>query len=503
MPLETTPAIPAYDFRTEPYKHQSFDGLLRHWDATHWGYLLEMGAGKSKILIDNFCILAEQMRVDRLLIVAPKGVYANWVDREIPVHMPERHLKDARVHMWKGGHSVTERKQLEWLMASGTGLRILVVNDEAVATSSRLEGVMREFIRGGATMMVVDESSRIKNPTAKRTTKLISIGRGARYRRIMTGTPVANSPLDLWAQFEFLHPAALGHRSYWSFRSRYAIMEKTSVDAGRGDGSRRDIDLVVGHRDTDQISRKVATMATVLRKEDCLDLPPKVYSEWEVQLTAEQTRAYGELRKYATTELEAGRFVTTTQVITMLLRLHQIVCGHTMDDDGQIVEVPTHRPRELLQILESIGDRTIIWANYRHDIERIMEAVRGAGLRAVRYDGGTSNEDRRTAIHRFQDTSLAPQERADVFVGTQSAGGYGITLTQARCVVYYSNNYDLEKRLQSEDRAHRIGQTHSVPYIDMVARGTVDEKIMRALKAKEQLANLVMDGPARIRDLFG
>lgn len=505
MSPKTTPATPDYEFATAPYRHQGFEGALAHWYEEYWGLLLEMGAGKSKIFIDNSCILYELGEIDRILITAPKGVYANWVNKEIPAHMPERIRRGARVHLWRGGHTVTERQQLDWLMEPGDGLRILVVNDEALPASSKLEGVVRKFVRAGRCMMGVDESSRIKNPEAKRTKLIIDIGRYAEFRRIMTGTPVANSPLDLWAQFEFLTPAALGHRSFYSYRARYAILEKTSVPAGvdkSGNPRRRDVDLVVGHRDTDKVSEMVAQMATVLRKEDCLDLPPKVYTEWDVALTPEQHRHYSDIKKYATTELLSGRFVTATQVITQLLRLHQIVCGHVKDEDNNLELIPTNRPAALMDILEQLDTRTIIWANYRQDIDRIMEVTTNAGLRAVRYDGGTSSADRAEAIRRFQDDATLPHERADLFVGTQSAGGYGITLTAARAVVYYSNNYDLEKRLQSEDRAHRIGQTCSVTYVDMIARGTVDEKIIAALKRKEQLANLIMDGPARIRDLF-
>lgn len=504
MSPQTTPPTPEYEFKTQPYKHQSFEGALAHWYEEYWGFLLEMGAGKSKIFIDNCCILFELGEIQAVLITAPKGVYANWVNKEIPTHMPERIRKNARIHMWKGGHTKTEKMALEWLMEPGEGLRILVVNDEAIAASKKLVDVLMKFVRAFLTMIGVDESSRLKNPNAVKAKLLHDIGKYAEFRRIMTGTPVAQSPLDLWSQFEFLTPAAFGFRNFYAFRSKFAILEKTMLPRRdpKGKVFMQATDLVVGHRHTDQLSQMVATMATVLRKEDCLDLPPKVYEDFEVELTDEQLKHYAEIKRYAVTMLETGQFVTATQVITQILRLHQVVCGHVKDDNGTLTLLPTKRPQALLDLLEGINDKTIVWANYRQDIDRIMEVVTKAGYKAVRYDGETSAQDRAEAIARFQGECL-PNDQANLFVGTQSAGGYGITLTAARAVVYYSNNYDLEKRLQSEDRAHRIGQTRSVTYVDMIARGTVDEKIIAALKRKEQLANLIMDGPARIRDLFG
>jgi SNF2 family DNA or RNA helicase len=354
--------------------------------------------------------------------------------------------------------------------------------------------------------MGIDEASRIKNPTAKTTKICIRWGKLAEFRRIMTGTPVPRSPLDLWAQCEFLESGCLGYRNFFTFRAKFAIMEKKMFGG-------REVQIVVGHRYTDQLSTTLSGIATIIRKEDCLDLPPKVFEEWEVSLTPEQTRIYTELKNFATAELQEGKFVTSTMVITTLLRMQQIVCGYARDENGDFHPIPTNRPRELLNIMEERkGEKTIVWCHFREDIELVKTALEADGFKVVTYHGGTSSDDRAEAIYRFQGeragpggaTDYCPPDRqAEVFLGTEHAGGYGITLTASDLVVYYSNGFDLEKRLQSEDRAHRIGQTRSVTYIDMVARGTVDEKVIAALKKKEQLANIIMDGPARIRDLFG
>lgn len=501
--------LPSYEFKTLPYRHQGFEGALVHWNEEAWGFLLEMGTGKSKIFIDNFCILFELGEIDCVILFAPKGVYQNWPGKELPAHMPDRIYKNAIIHMWRGGHTRTERDELERLCTPAEGkLRIFVVNTEAVSGSDRIEKWAVRFLKSGKCMAGVDEASTIKNPQAVRTKTLIRWGKMAEYRRIMTGTPVPRSPLDLWAQCEFLEPGCLGFRSYFTFRARYAIIEKKMFGG-------REVSVVVGHRFTDQLSGILAGIATIIRKEDCLDLPPKVYEEWNVNLTAEQTRVYNELKKFATAELEAGKFVTSTAVITTLLRMQQIVCGHVVDESGEVHEIPTHRPAQLVELMaDRKGQKTIVWCHFRHDIEQVAKTLREEGYTVVTYHGGTSSEERGEAIYRFQGERsvtlngetftdyCSPDQQADVFLGTEHAGGYGITLTAADMVVYYSNGFDLEKRLQSEDRAHRIGQTKSITYIDMVARGTVDEKIIAALKKKEQMANVIMDGPARIRDLF-
>lgn len=498
--------IPSYEFKTTPYRHQGFEGALKHWNEEAWGFLLEMGTGKSKIFLDNGCILFELKEIDAILLMAPKGVYQNWTDKEIPAHVPDRIRKNALIHLWRGGHTRTEQAELEELMTPVEGrLRIFVVNLEAVPASANLEKWVLRFLKSGDVLFGIDEASRIKNPTAKTTKRVIRWGKLACYRRIMTGTPVPRSPLDLWAQCEFLEPGCLGFRSFFTFRARFAIIEKKLFGG-------REVQVVVGHRFTDQLSNTLSAIGTIIRKEDCLDLPPKVYEEWSVNLTAEQTRVYSELKKFATAELAEGKFVTSTAVITTLLRMQQIVSGHVVDEDGTVHELPSNRPTELLNILEDVTEKTIVWCHFRHDIEMVAKTLTEKGYRVVTYHGGTSQADRAEAIYRFQGEKAgpdgatdycSPDQQADVFVGTEHAGGYGITLTAAKYVIYYSNGFDLEKRLQSEDRAHRIGQTSSVTYIDMVARGTVDEKVIAALKAKEQLANIIMDGPARIRDLFG
>jgi SNF2 family DNA or RNA helicase len=185
-----------------------------------------------------------------------------------------------------------------------------------------------------------------------------------------------------------------------------------------------------------------------------------------------------------------GNLVSTVNALTQLMRLHQIVCGHVKMDDGTVKELPNRRISELMSVVEESDGKIIIWANYRHDIEAIKIALsKEYGMTAVgMYYGDTDMDERKRVVAEFQD----PESEMRFFVGNPSTGGYGLTLTAANTMVYYSNSFDLEKRLQSEDRAHRIGQTKNVTYIDLIAVNTIDEKIVKALRSKIDIATQVL-----------
>ena len=215
-----------------------------------------------------------------------------------------------------------------------------------------------------------------------------------------------------------------------------------------------------------------------------------MYTRREVELTDEQDQAYATMKSAALAQLK-GKMATAPHVLTQLMRLHQITCGHLKNDDETITEIKNNRLKELLNLLEEVEGKVIIWANYIYDIKNIVKAISDeyGPESIVEYYGNISAEQRQKNIEKFQD----PNSKARFFIGNPQTGGYGITLTAANTVIYYSNGYDLEKRLQSEDRAHRIGQNKSVTYIDLIAPKTVDEKIVKALRKKMNIANEIMD----------
>jgi len=332
-------------------------------------------------------------------------------------------------------------------------------------------------------MIAIDESTTIKNPSAKRTKAILALGKAAKYRRILTGSPVTKSPLDLFTQCGFLNSYLLGYDSFYAFRNRYANM----ID--RNFGGRR-VQLIGSYKRLDELADKLKVFSYRVLKDDCLDLPDKVYIRREVDLTDEQTKAYSTMKSAALASLE-GKMATAPHVLTQMMRLHQITCGHLKNDDGTITDIKNNRLKELINLLDEVEGKVIIWANYVHDIEHIVKEIsKEFGEDSiVQYYGAISAEQRQENIEKFQD----PNSKTKFFIGNPQTGGYGITLTCANTVVYYSNGYDLEKRLQSEDRAHRIGQMKSVTYVDFIAPKTVDEKIVKALRSKMNIANQIMD----------
>ena len=472
--------IKDYRFKTKPYEHQ-LQALEKSWAQDTYALFMEMGTGKSKVLVDNIAMLYDRGAVRGALIIAPKGVYKNWNDIEFPTHMPE-HVEYTKV-LWEPNITKKKQHELDTLFVDDDKLKVLIMNVEAFSTSKGLDFAHRFLnMLCGRALIGIDESTTIKNPTAKRTKNILKIADLAKYRRILTGSPVTKSPLDLYSQCEFLDPYHLGHQSYYSFRARYANM----ID--RNFGGRR-VQIVGSYRRLPELTEKLEKFSYRVLKEDCLDLPPKVFTKRIIELTDEQKKVYAQMKREAVAELE-GKVMSTMNVMTQLMRLHQVTCGHFKADDDTITEIKNNRIDSLLELLEETEGKVIIWANYRADIKNIVAALKKAygDASTVEYHGGVDPTLRQDNIAQFQQKNSPTR----YFVGNAQTGGYGITLTAANTVVYYSNSYDLEKRLQSEDRAHRIGQTGSVTYVDLMAENTIDERIVKALRKKINLANEIM-----------
>jgi len=331
------------------------------------------------------------------------------------------------------------------------------------------------------TLMAIDESTTIKNPDAKRTKNIVELGKQAKYKRILTGSPVTKSPLDLYKQCEFLDPYLLDYGSYYAFRTRYAVMRSANFGG-------RSVQIIVGYKNLGELSSKLDPFSYRCLKEDCLDLPDYTYTKRVIQLSPEQKKLYQQMKMLALAELD-GKQMTTQSAMVQLMRLHQITCGHFTSDDGTIKEIKNERLTALVDILDEVENKAVIWAHYRHDINAIVNAVeKKFGKESyVTYFGDTTNEERQNAIKQIQD----PNSSVRFIIGTPQTGGYGITLTGANTMVYYANGYDYEKRIQSEARINRAGQTRKMTYIDIIAEDTVDEKIVKALKSKMNIASKI------------
>ena len=468
-----------YKFKTKPYAHQ-LDALEASWDKENFAYFMEMGTGKSKVLLDNAAILYDKGLINGLLLIAPKGVYKNWYDSEIPTHLPD-HI-DKKIVLWKTSDKSRKQKQiLNTLFETGTDFHILIMNVESFSAGDGAAFAYK-FLSCHKAMIAIDESTTIKTPTSNRTKNILSLSDHAKYRRILTGSPVTKSPLDLYSQCQFLDPWLLGHQSYYTFKARYAITKKIEVQGRR-------VEIVVGYTNLGELSEKIKPFSKRILKEDCLDLPEKTYVKHYVELTKEQKKVYEQMKKEAIAFLD-GKMQSSATVMTQLMRLHQITCGHFTADDGTIKDLPCSRMTELMNVLENIEGKTIIWSHYTHDVKRIIAEIKRVygDDSVVDYYGATDTDSRSKNIKKFQ-----TDDNCRFFVGTTHTGGYGITLTAGSNMVYFSNGYDLEKRQQSEARIDRIGQTKKMTYIDIMAQDTIDERIVKALRTKVNIANKIMD----------
>ena len=469
-----------YPYRNKPYQHQEAF-LSRYWDRDEAALFADMGTGKTFMIINNFCMLYDQGKINAVLILAPKGVYRNWTNIEIPKHLPAHIV--CRTAVWTPSPRKAEQALLEALFDVTEDLKVLVMNIEALSTERGFKYAQR-FLMFHKAFAAVDESTAIKTPSARRAKNAVKLGKQALYRRIMTGSPITRNPMDLYQQCAFLSEDVLGHSSYYTFQARYAVLVERRMPS-------HSFKQIVGFRHLDELKEKLDVFSYRVTKEQCLDLPDKVFCRREVELTDEQGKAYMDMKQLALSMFDEG-MMTTTNALTQLMRLHQIVCGHVKLDDGTLKWLPNNRITELLNIIEETEGKLIIWANYRADIENIRLTLQKAyGMDSVgAYYGDTKDDERESLVTRFQDLD----DPLRFFIGNPSTAGYGLTLTAAHVVVYYSNSFDLGHRWQSEDRAHRIGQTNKVTYIDLISPKTVDEHIVKALRDKINISGQVMGG---------
>ena len=475
-----------YKFKMPPFQHQK-DALEYGWARPEFGLFMEMGTGKSKVLIDNIGMLYQKGEIDFALVIAPKGVYRNWVAKEIPEHMSDD--VPHRVIRWVSSANKKQQEEMRSVKDKFDGLTIFVMNVEAFSSlKGQKAGTWMARALGTRGLIAIDESTTIKNHKAKRTKALMKIAAGFKYRRLLTGSPVTKSPMDIYSQTEFLRPGLLGYDSYYAFQGRYAVMQRRTMGQAA-------FQQIVGFRNLDELTDKIDRFSFRVLKKDCLDLPEKIYTARYVGLTNEQISMYNQIRQHAMVLLDTGEMATAPAVITQMLRLQQIMSGHLKTDDGEMLYFPSKRMEALEEIVNEHDGKAIIWSRFRYDIIGITKMLNekfGEGCAAA-YFGDTPDEERNNAVKNFQN----PNHPLRFFVGNPATAGYGLTLTEANLVVYYANDFNLETRVQSEDRAHRIGQRNNVTYIDLITEGTIDENIVKSLRAKIDIGAKVLGEEAK------
>ena len=455
-----------YNYKTKPFKHQR-QSLIEGAKPYNFAYFMEMGTGKTKVAIDNAAYLYQEQRIDFAFVIAPNSVYQNW-KKEIDFHCPE----ETNIYIWK----VTKDKTFK---LDPKKLTFILMNVEALSHASGKKWLEYKLLKHGMrSMVILDESTSIKNLKASRSKAIIKLGQLARYKRILTGSPITKSPLDLFSQCAFLDKKLLGYENFTVFKSKYAVMY--SIERGG-----YNIQIPKYYVNLEELEFKLKSFSYRVRKKDCLDLPEKMYVQRHIELPDEQRIAYEKLKATALILLKDDE-VSYNNKLTELLKLQQVANGFVKTNDGNIVDFKSNaKLKELMSILEESEDKCIIWANYVHNIEMIKKKlgeVYGKDS-VVSIYGKDSVDIRNKAVESFQS-----DDRCRFLVGNPTVGGYGLTLTAAKYVIYFSNSYNLEVRQQSEDRAHRYGQTSQVTYIDLIATDTIDEMVLHNLENKIELS---------------
>ena len=354
-----------YLFKTKPFDHQ-LKVFTNSRDREGYALLMEQGTGKTKIIIDTVSWLYCKGDIDALLIVAPNGVQRNWVLNEIPIHTPDYVSYKST---WYSNSPNKKEEAAICQVLDHQGLKIIAMNIESMATAKGV-AFAKKFLLSFRSMLVIDESSTIKNPKATRTKNLLKLSVHAKYRRILTGTPVTQGPLDLFTQFSFLDSQILRCQSYYAFRNKYAIMKEMRT-AGRS------FMVVQGYVNTDELANLIAPHSHRVTKVDCLDLPEKLYTKRYVELSLTQRKLYNSLKKDVLVEFN-GKEMSAPLALTKLLRLQQIVGGFfsadvefDISDDGEIlpslskripeaIDEKNPRVESLIELMEETNGKVII-----------------------------------------------------------------------------------------------------------------------------------------------
>lgn len=497
-----------FQFKTTPYAHQ-----LRAFEASRdteaYALLMEQRTGKTKVALDTAAWLHQNKRIDGLVIIAPNGVHRNWAVNEIPTHLPCKHL----TYVWNTGKASgkTSTENRAKICQPRTELSIVCVNVEALQSDACFNFV-RKFMRAARCMVVVDESQTIKTPGAARTKRVRALALKAVYRRILTGTPAVESPFDLYSQFAFLDPKILGHLTFASFKARYGVWEE-----GYNRAQGRSYPKLVEYQRVEELTQKIAPHSFRVRRDECADLPPKIYQRVYFDLSAEQRKVYDELRSDYASELADGRVVTAPLVLTRYLRLQQVAsnywpssttiieheqcegegceqCGFLgwAEHDIPAKQIGPINPRleKALELIKEEPGQVVVWARFTQDIDQLMTALQPTQS-VGRYDGSISEEGRLLVRKLFAEGGLR------ILIANAAAAGRGINLSSASLMIYYSNSFSLEQRLQSEDRAESLTKKTGTSIIDLIATDTVDEEIVASLRDKESLSRRVAGDPQR------
>lgn len=569
---ELSGPLPEYVFKTDPFQHQREEWEFSR-DLEARAIFWEQGTGKSKLTIDTACWLYLLGRIDTVVVVAPNGVHRNWVENEIPDHVPNAIMSQSKAFHFQSQRADTKwHKQAVRTILNHRGLAWFAMSYDAFVTAAGKRALIDLFDKRRV-FYVMDEGHYIKTPSAERTKSILRSAKYAPYRRLLTGTPIAQGPFDAWSEIKFLvenYWDGCGLGTFTEFKTHFGIFKKVrnahvksffNEKTGKWEKAPPEgalVPVLVGYRNLDELNALLKPIASRVTKDEVLDLPPKLYTKRYFTMSPEQGKLYREMRDEFMVWLDSDQarennaverpqtcptcgdkhevevegfiyqcpdcvvpdyqdgdiLVAAEMAMTRMLRLQQITCGYLPTEEETeplyVIPGPNRRLQGLCDDIETRAHKTIVWARFQLDITLIIEELTRRGIRAVRYDGLVSDDQRAENKALFQGerpvyergimigrVPIPPEEQAQVFVGNPAAGATGLTLTAARNVDYYSNSFKLIDRLQSEDRAHRIGQHNEVFYTDWIAEETIDEKIVESLRTKFNIASRIVGDRAK------
>jgi len=524
------------EFKTQPYAHQ-LKAFERFKDSEYFGLFMDMGTGKTKTVLDIAAHKFLTGQINAMLILAPNHVHSQWIDEQLPTHCAVPYT----AFIWQSGcvgrKSYAARVQRFIVDDKLAHLKVFAVNIEALQSDTVIPFIA-DFVKLNKCLIVIDEATRIKHNTAKRTKvahKLSKYGQ----RCILTGTPTAKSPFDLWSMMEFLKPNYFD-ANFFVFQHQFGILVKGAnfrtgvkfnslIDARtyaaiykaiielqntrNGQLTLDDYEAIAvmrgtsaknvrfiehnpeftQHKRLDELRSLIAKDVYSVKKEDCLDLPPKVYEQLYVDMSPDQAKVYKALKTDLLAEY-AGHELSVQNKVALTLRLMQVVGGffpyieerevhigqsifHDRVNMGALIGTSNTKLDALLADLDEVqsGTQIIIWAHFVAELNYIYAALKDK-YRCGLYYGATSDYDRNKIITAFKAHEL------DIFIGNAATAGFGLNLQMATLQYYFSNSFRVEDRLQAEDRSHRIGVKSTVVYKDIIVKGTIDERVYQAIK---------------------
>jgi SNF2 family DNA or RNA helicase len=442
----------------EPFKNQHISQFWQQKTDYH-AYLWEMGTGKTRAGVEGYEIKHRQGKIDHLLVICPLSMLDKWV-----------------VEIEKWGHDGVQAVPLKGTRQEKLDLlkmdyEAVVVNFETCALIiDELLAVVNE-----RWMIICDETTKIKNPRANRTKAVLDLGLRTEYKAILTGTPITQHAYDVFSQYAFLDSGKTFGLNYDAFLEKYFWKQGFKL-------------ISKGQWALDEVSDKMFKSSTRFLKAECIDIPDKLYDHRVLVLPTYNQQKYTEMVKCAITQIEGSEHVTAPIILTQLLRLSQITSGFVVDAMGEEVNFDKNPKLDALRDIleESNSSKMVIWARFRQDVRNISKLCESMSIKYVQLFGDVNNDQRTRNVAQFQN-----DPDCKVIIGTASTGGHGIDLVAGTIVVYFSNSYSLEQRLQSEDRTHRAGQTNKVTYIDLLCKDTIDISIYKILRSKKSVADIV------------